>query len=524
MLVLVTFVFLGYLFLYAIAFTDPPQSFEQSASAQYPLNKKTLPLSSNFLASGLPLNAWLDNEKDIALLKLLANIAPSGRNTQGAIPGTVIASPSKQHPDYYFQWIRDAAITTSTLVNIYSSESASNLTFEILEALESYASLQYRLQHTNNPSGWFTDLSSLGEPKFHTDGTPFIGNWGRPQRDGPALRALTLMAYLRAYNETHPTLWTSSEGGDWYRELYDPSMPANSIIKADLEYLSHHWQDSGFDLWEEIDGLHFFTAMVQMRALRAGAKLADDFGDEGARAWYLKQEAAMRHFVPNFWDDEREHLVATKETTRSGLDCGVLLGALHGVDSEDLEDFTIFSPQSDEVLVSMLDLIEDQRFRFPINALAAASSDLLAGVGIGRYPEDVYNGDGTSIGNPWFLCTASVSEVLYRNVVHLERQGWLNVTTLGFRFWHALSPDLITDTGNFTMAGVEFKTNLQRMKDVGDSFLAVVKEHANGDGSLSEQFDGVTGFERGARDLTWSYGALLEAIKWRRRAMDILQK
>lgn len=45
-----------------------------------------------------------------------------------------------------------------------------------------------------NPSG---DLSSggLGEAKFHVDSTEFTGDWGRPQRDGPALRAAALIAY-----------------------------------------------------------------------------------------------------------------------------------------------------------------------------------------------------------------------------------------------------------------------------------------------------------------------------------------
>lgn len=49
------------------------------------------------------LDTWLDEEEDIAVDKLLANIAPSGRNAQHAAPGTVLASPSKEHPNYYYQ-------------------------------------------------------------------------------------------------------------------------------------------------------------------------------------------------------------------------------------------------------------------------------------------------------------------------------------------------------------------------------------------------------------------------------------
>lgn len=54
-------------------------------------------------ASKKSLDTWLDKEEDIAVDKLLANIAPSGRNAQHAAPGTVLASPSKEHPNYYYQ-------------------------------------------------------------------------------------------------------------------------------------------------------------------------------------------------------------------------------------------------------------------------------------------------------------------------------------------------------------------------------------------------------------------------------------
>ena len=49
------------------------------------------------------LDTWLKEEEDTAVDRLLANIAPNGRNAQHAAPGTVIASPSKEHPNYYYQ-------------------------------------------------------------------------------------------------------------------------------------------------------------------------------------------------------------------------------------------------------------------------------------------------------------------------------------------------------------------------------------------------------------------------------------
>jgi glucoamylase len=167
----------------------------------------------------------------------------------------------------------------NTIVDLYAENPSSALSSRLSAILDAYASLQRDLQHTSNPSGSFEDLSGLGEPKFKVDGTPFTGSWGRPQRDGPALRALTLMRYLREYNATHPSLWSSNEAIDFYSLYYEAEMPPRSVIKADLEYVSHFWNESSFDLWEETEGLHFFNLMVSARSLREGSKLAKAFGD-----------------------------------------------------------------------------------------------------------------------------------------------------------------------------------------------------------------------------------------------------
>ena len=49
------------------------------------------------------LDSWINTENDIAVDRLLANIAPGGQNAGGATPGTVLASPSRAHPNYYYQ-------------------------------------------------------------------------------------------------------------------------------------------------------------------------------------------------------------------------------------------------------------------------------------------------------------------------------------------------------------------------------------------------------------------------------------
>ncbi|OCK84062.1 glycoside hydrolase family 15 protein [Lepidopterella palustris CBS 459.81] len=508
----------AYLVLYAFAHAIPPLPHNPGVG-QSPLQQK--PECS--------LDKWLEKEQEIAIDNLLANIAPGGRNVLDAAPGSVIASPSRKHPNYYYQWVRDAAITTSTLVDLYADDPFVNLSSNVVAILDAYASLQYKLQHTSNPSGTFSDLSGLGEPKFEADGSAFVGSWGRPQRDGPALRAVTLMEYLRAYNASNPSLWTSDDSENWFTPFYHPSLPANSIIKADLEYVSHFWNRTGFDLWEEVEGLHFFTAMVQLRALREGVDLALAFHDDGAAEWYRSQADALENFLPAFWDPSKGHLIETLDSSRSGLDCGLLLGSLHGSPALNTTAASLnplYPPHSDEILVSLLALVRDQHVRFPINSASpSASPELtrpLKGVGLGRYPEDVYDGYGTKPagGNPWFLCTSSAAEVLYRVSTHLQDSAQLSVTSRGMPFWEALLADVELEPGRvYTPQDRVFKAALERLRVVGDEFLDVVRRHTDGEGRLSEQFDRVTGFEKGARDLTWSYGAFLQAVRARDRVV-----
>lgn len=60
--------------------------------------------------------------------------------------------------------------------------------------IEEYVNSQAYLQTVSNPSGGLSS-GGLGEPKYNVDMTAFTGAWGRPQRDGPALRATALVDF-----------------------------------------------------------------------------------------------------------------------------------------------------------------------------------------------------------------------------------------------------------------------------------------------------------------------------------------
>jgi len=193
----------------------------------------------------------------------------------------------------------------------------------------------------------------------------------------------------------------------------------------------------------------------------------------------------------------------------------------------------VFPPWADEVLVSLSGLMRSMAARFPINSKTSKDTrpdpehdERLEGVGIGRYPEDVYDGYATSTGHPWFLCTSSAAEVLYRTASHLSDSGSLTTTPLNIDFYSALvsatsSPRLSVNT-TYTTNDEAFKLVVERLQHMGDEFLGVVQKHVDAEGSMSEQFDKDTGFLRGAKDLTWSYGAFLQAVRARRKASERL--
>jgi glucoamylase len=94
-----------------------------------------------------------------------------------------------------------------------------------------YARLSRHLQELPVESG-------IGEPKFLVDGSPFREGWCRPQNDGPALEASTLIRFAKAYLQKGGSLQKVKE------QLYDGRYPSSSVIKVNLEFVANKWQET----------------------------------------------------------------------------------------------------------------------------------------------------------------------------------------------------------------------------------------------------------------------------------------
>ncbi len=404
------------------------------------------------------LDQWLSQQEVISAQKLMANVSPSD-----AAPGVVVASPERNHPNYYFHWVRDAALTMDTVFELYVHAQGDEAQV-YLDRLIDFARFSRQNQMTPTKSG-------MGEPKFNYDGSAFNGDWCRPQNDGPALRAVVL---------TRLANYLLDNGQEEFvrAELYDSAIPTNTVIKADLEFTSHHWTAKNCDIWEEVYGDHFYTRMAQKRSLIEGAKLAARLGDGGAAQWYRSQANALDAEIAKHWDSSKQVFVphlgwsGGLDYKHSGLDAQTILAILH----------TGLMPFSDARVQSTLKaLTESFRALYPINKVAG-----IPGVGIGRYPEDKYDGMGFQGGNPWVLITAAFANGHYRAALELINEGHVDKARAHFH--------------------------------EGDELMKRIQYHAYANGSLSEQMDRHTGYMTAARDLTWSHSEVLQA-NWSRKKL-----
>ncbi len=428
--------------------------FSFQASAQGPSSGS---LKNSKLTSS---KSWLEEESHLSISRILENISPAD-----ARPGAVIAAPTRRDPNYYYHWVRDAGLTIEAVVNEYRVRSSASDRNILRQKISEYIDFSEHIQNVST-------LTGLGEPKFNVDGTAFNGPWGRPQNDSPALRAMSLIHWAQILIDEGQIDYIKSR-------LFNPKDPTAGIIKKDLNYVAVHWQEPSFDLWEEVQGDHFYTRMVQRRALIEGAQLALALGDSKSARMYSRQALEIEQTIGQFWDASRGYIVATRNQVtglnykHSNLDTAVILGLLHG----SLNDG--FLPFSDPKVQSTIEnLVQAFAKTYRINH----RSDI-PGVAIGRYPEDQYGGNHFDGGNPWPLCTLAIAEAYYR---------------MG---------------SNFKIKGRKLDT--LSLLETGDQFVERVRFHSPADGSLNEQMDRNTGYMTSVENLTWNYAAILTAFSAR---------
>jgi glucoamylase len=219
-------------------------------------------------------------------------------------PGSVLASPEiasyDPDPDYFFHWLRDSALVMDALRALIVDRAFGPELLQYFSDFVDFSVALCRLDGgefikradfgaTIDPASRVYARSAdelsrivgdrvLGEPRFNPDGTLDVIKWGRPQHDGPALRALTLLR-----------LWRH----DALRERLNRSS-LSSLLEQDLDFTLHHFQEPCLDLWEETFGHHYHTRLVQFAALSDGAEWMDETGDPARASAYRAAALELR--------------------------------------------------------------------------------------------------------------------------------------------------------------------------------------------------------------------------------------
>ncbi|UOM32739.1 glycoside hydrolase family 15 protein [Acuticoccus sp. I52.16.1] len=296
--------------------------------------------------------------------------------------GSILASPEDAHwdpePDYFYHWPRDAGVVMLAAALLHPQDPAAwdrrfadYVTFSLAIATRAGPPANPQRATTDAAHARFlrpdAELTALAgdavpaEPRVNADGTADFEEWGRPQYDGPALRALSCLA------------WPGAATAETER-----------LLAIDLAHVLAHAAAPCIGPWEDPPpARHAFTMLAQRAALcAAGPRLAA----AGVAEAVARIDTAM--------GDLRTAGRFAASSATDGSDADIILGAL-------LDPAGRFGVTEPAMAATAEDVERWSRARF---ALATDAAPL-----VGRWEGDVYFD-----GQPWLPTSLGFAEFYYR--------------------------------------------------------------------------------------------------------------
>jgi glucoamylase len=447
---------------------------------------------------------WLDREYRHAATAMLRSISARDivkarlgfGQTMRPIAGSIVASPVPAaydpDPDYFFHWFRDSAIVIDAVRLLYEAGHLGaealthfadfvrfSLSLKTLDGRALVASPQWRRAVTPDFEQYLRGDDLLGvsgdavyaDTRVNPDGTLDISRWARPQHDGPPLRALAVLRWLRTLRAMFDGKWQRANETVSADTLAD----AERLLRIDLALTAARWREPSHDIWEEEIGLHYFTLRVSAAALNEGAEWLHAAG-ETSRATALRADAAaILETLDRFWSADagyyRSRIMPPGVASTKMLDIAVILSAVHcgaGGAIHSVRDARMHAT------LARLEQLFDRLY--PINRERPSER----APAMGRYEGDVYYSGGA-----YYFSTLGAAEFC------------------------------------FLAAAAHEPGDEQRAKWVahGDGFLETVRAFTPASGDLSEQFDQRTGEQTSAKHLAWSYAGFVSCVTARRAAV-----
>lgn len=395
-------------------------------------------------------------------------------------PGCVVSGRSRDRSPNGHHWFRDAAFCVLSLMQSSDVEED-----EQRHLLLDWLSFEAECARNIDADA---ELSSAGEPKAHTDASAFSDPCARPQRDASALR---ICAGLQALDRLH------RQGLTVQAELQ-----FDAVMARDIRYTASNVGSLGFDLWEQVYEVHFFTLSAQCYALSCAlsSRWVDGELKESCSAALQTGEEMMQQYMD---DISHQPFVPSiqhyKSSTQDWCDSSTLLAVCK------FRKSMLLSPQ---VIGTVLHLANQFSHLYPINQNYTMPL-------LGRYAEDKYCG-----GNPWPLCSCFAIEWCYMTASHLfmhqqqpiEKRTAKALLELFGRFGqpiqHSDRQHLVK--GLISIGDAWFERLL-------DQISTTNKKHSVFKANLrcSEQIDRSTGRWLSAERFTWAYAALLDCVNAR---------
>jgi glucoamylase len=409
---------------------------------------------------------------------MLRNLASDGfsfvdpNNPQGpqslSLPGCIIAAPSAPvntagiDQDYVYNWTRDSAITAMEVAAAQMPVAPNSG----VQPLIDYVNFAQTCQTNATPSLALASYTIRGLSRPWTE-----------QTDGPALQTL---AILMSWNQ-----------------LDTPTQAlATAVINNNLNYLLGAYQNQTVNLWEEHQGFSFFARSVQLRCFQAiqantiGIPVPP--GTAAAITWL--QTELPQHWNGNYYVSLLPQPAAYDPNTDIISAC--IYGAVPCTDTKLLATAAQIRSQWED---------PNSPVHYPINVTDKDTQGI--GPMLGRYPGDVYDGDvsdPTAGDHPWALCTCNLAQLYYTLANQVQNTQAVPLDQFSTAFFSQIGVTAATPVADVVSA----------LQAAGDAMLSAVIYHSD-HLELSEQFDGVTGYEKSVRNLTWSYAAFLSAVRAR---------
>jgi glucoamylase len=440
------------------------------------------------------LDSWIARQYRHSASALMRSVSPVNivKNRQGfaqtIVPhkGSIVASPVlgsyDPEPDYFFHWYRDAAVVVEALRVLFEDADAAwntvvhfadfvrfSLTLQDLDGRPLSESTQWRSAVAPDFRKFLRgneDLASVhgdavwGETRVNPDGTLDISSWPRPQNDGPALRALTLLRWLQHV-----------------RSDTELSLAVGALLQADLRFTRAHWRESCFDIWEEEKGRHYYTLRVAAAALEGGAGWLTQQGEGPAAAACRADAVQILRALDGYWREDlrfyRSRVLDGNAISAKELDISVIMAALHSAASG--ETHSVRDPRMHATLARLEALFDAE---YAINQSRAANR----APAMGRYAHDVYFSGGA-----YYFSTLAAAEFCFRAAARDPPATGLPES--------------------------------QALFEHGDAFLETVRAFTPPSGELSEQFDQRSGEQSSAQQLAWSYAAFITCAAARRKVI-----